>query len=100
MAYCVVADDYINTATEDYYRDAKEMNKTFILAFNYDEAKNFIRKRNEGNPLELTEYIILNRREQLLGTVNPVVKVLPNAYRREDYNDFIDMIRMRNGIRY
>lgn len=65
----------------------------FILAFNHDEAKRFIRDR--GNPLEKTEYVILNRPEQLLGSINPVVKILPNAYRREDYTDFMDMINTR-----
>jgi hypothetical protein len=71
--------------------------RTFILAFNHDEAKRFIRDR--GNPLESTEYVILNRPEQLLGTIKPVVKILPNAYRREDYTDFMDMIQQRHGYR-
>ena len=71
----------------------------FILAFNLQEAKTFIRQRQEGNPLEQTEFIILNRLEQLFGTRNPVVKILPNAYRRNDYNDFIDIINSRQGIR-
>lgn len=65
----------------------------FILAFNHDEARRFIRDR--GNPLEKTEYVILNRPEQLFGSINPVVKILPNAYRREDYTDFMDMINTR-----
>lgn len=71
----------------------------FILAFNLQEAKTFIRQRQEGNPLERTEFIILNRLEQLYGTSNPVVKILPNAYRRNDYNDFIDVINSRLGIK-
>ena len=66
--------------------------KTFILALNHHEAKNFIRK----NP---NDYIILNRVEQLFGTVNPVVYITERAYMRPDYNDFMDVIKMRNGIR-
>jgi hypothetical protein len=66
------------------------MNKTFILAFNFHEAKSFIK----DNP---TDYIILNRSEQLLGTERPIVKITPNAYRREDYTDIMDMIHIRGG---
>ena len=39
----------------------------FILAFNHEDAKNFTRKNPGLNP------IILNRPEQLLGTINDVV---------------------------
>jgi hypothetical protein len=62
----------------------------FILAFNYEEARQYIRK-NPG------QYVILNRLEQLYGTINPNVIILPNAYRREDYGDYVDVIRSRQG---
>lgn len=62
--------------------------KTYILAFNYAEARSFIRK-NPGN------YVILSRPEQLMGLINPDVVILPNAYRREDFTDLIDMINTR-----
>ena len=64
--------------------------KTFILALNHNEAKNFIRK----NP---NDYIILNRPEQLYGTENPTIKIMPNAYRREDFFDILDAIHIRRG---
>ena len=66
------------------------MNKTFILAFNYHEAKSFINK-NPG------DYIILNRPEQLLGTDRPIVKIMINAYRRDDYLDIMEAIYIRGG---
>ena len=66
------------------------MNVLYILAFNYNEAKSFIK----DNP---TDYIILNRPEQLLGTERPLVKITPNAYKREDYTDIIEMIHIRGG---
>ena len=66
------------------------MNKTFVLAFNYQEAKSYI-KKNEGN------YTVLNSPDQLRGTYGAIVKIMPNAYRREDYNDMIDSISMRQG---
>ena len=68
------------------------MNKVFVLAFNYHEAKSFIYK-NE-NP---GDYIILNSPDQLKGTVTPQVKIMPNAYRREDFLDMMDAIYMRQG---
>ena len=68
------------------------MNKVFVLAFNYHEAKSFIYK-NE-NP---GDYIILNSPDQLKGTVTPQVKIMPNAYRREDFLDMMDAISMRQG---
>ena len=68
------------------------MNKTFVLAFNYHEAKSFIYK-NE-NP---GDYIILNSPDQLKGTVTPIVKIMPNAYRREDFLDMMDAIHIRQG---
>lgn len=77
------------------------MSKTFILGFNYDEAKEYMRKNLKDlmNPEDSMNpgnyYIILNRIEQLQGTINPDVRILPNAYRREDYNEFIDYIRTR-----
>lgn len=67
------------------------MNKTFILAFNYHEARSYINK-NPG------EYTILNSPEQLDGTYGANVKIMPNAYIREDYNDMIDAINIRRGI--
>jgi hypothetical protein len=67
------------------------MNKTFILAFNFHEAKSYIK----GNP---NDYIIINGPEQLLGTERPLVKITPNAYRREDYTDIMDMIHIRGGM--
>ena len=66
--------------------------KIFILAFNYHEAKSFIYK-NE-NP---GDFIILNSLDQLRGTVTPQVKIMPNAYRREDFLDMMDAISMRQG---
>ena len=47
--------------------------------------------KNEG------DYIILNRPEQLYGTLNPTVRVMINAYRREDYTDMMDAISQRKG---
>ena len=71
------------------------MNKTFILAFNYHEAKSFIYKDGlNSNP---GDYIILNSTEQLYGMVNPVVKVLSNAYKRDDFLDMMDAITVRQG---
>lgn len=68
------------------------MMNTFILAFNHDEAKNYLRK----NAIE-GKVTILNRPEQLFGTRNATVIVLSNAYRRDDYTDMMDTIRMRQG---
>lgn len=65
---------------------------TFILAFTYEEARNYIRKNAITDKI-----IVLNRPEQLLGTIKANIIVLPNAYRREDYTDIMDMIRMREG---
>ncbi len=71
------------------------VNKTFVLAFNYHEAKSFIYKDGlNSNP---GDYIILNSPEQLRGTVTPQVKIMPNAYRREDFLDMMDAITMRQG---
>ena len=68
------------------------MDKVFVLAFNYHEAKSFIYKKdNPGN------YIILNSPDQLKGTIKPTVKIMPNAYRREDFLDMMDAISMRQG---
>ena len=68
------------------------MDKVFVLAFNYHEAKSFIYKKdNSGN------YIILNSPDQLKGTIKPTVKIMPNAYRREDFLDMMDAISMRQG---
>ena len=66
--------------------------KTFILAFNYHEAKSFIYKNDNAG-----DYIILNSPEQLKGTVTPQVKIMPNAYRREDFLDMMDAITVRHG---
>ena len=66
--------------------------KIFILAFNYHEAKSFIYKND--NP---GDYIILNSPDQLRGTVTPQVKIMPNAYRREDFLDIMDAIAMIQG---
>ena len=66
--------------------------KTFILAFNYHEAKSFIYKNS--NP---GDYIILNSPDQLKGTISPTIKIMPNAYRREDFLDMMDAISMRQG---
>ena len=68
------------------------MNKVFVLAFNYHEAKSFIYK-NE-NP---GDYIIINSPDQLKGTISPTIKIMPNAYRREDFLDMMDAISMRQG---
>jgi hypothetical protein len=68
------------------------MSKVFILAFNYHEAKSFIYK-NE-NP---GDYTVLNSTDQLRGTERPTVKIMPNAYRREDFLDMMDAIYVRQG---
>jgi len=68
------------------------VNKTFVLAFNYHEAKTFIYKND--NP---GDYIILNSPDQLKGTVSPTVKIMINAYKREDFLDMMDAISMRQG---
>jgi hypothetical protein len=68
------------------------MSKIFILAFNYHEAKSFIYK-NE-NPGDFT---VLNSPDQLKGTVRPTVKIMPNAYRRDDFLDMMDAIYVRQG---
>jgi|688.fasta_scaffold2566585_2 hypothetical protein len=71
------------------------VNKTFVLAFNYHEAKSFIYKddlnSNPGN------YIILNSPDQLKGIQNPTIKILSNAYKREDFLDMMGAITMRQG---
>jgi hypothetical protein len=67
------------------------MNKVYILALNYSEAKGYMNNNPEYN----TEYIVLNRPEQLYGTINPEVIVTSRAFHREDYNEFIDVIRTR-----
>ena len=68
------------------------MNKVFVLAFNYHEAKSFIYKN--GNP---GDYIILNSTDQLNGTIKPTVRIMINAYKREDFLDMMDAIYMRQG---
>ena len=68
------------------------MDKVFVLAFNYHEAKSFIYKND--NP---GDYIILNSPDQLKGTQNPTIKIMPNAYRRKDFLDMMDAISMRQG---
>ena len=68
------------------------MDKVFVLAFNYHEAKSFIYKND--NP---GDYIILNSPDQLKGTISPTIKIMPNAYRREDFLDMMDAITMRQG---
>ena len=68
------------------------MNKIFVLAFNYHEAKSFIYK-NE-NP---GDYIVLNSPDQLKGTASPTIRIMPNAYRREDFLDMMDAITRRQG---
>ena len=68
------------------------MNKTFILAFNYHEAKSFMYKN--GNP---GDYIVLNSPDQLKGTISPTVKIMINAYRREDFLEMMDAIYVRQG---
>ena len=71
------------------------MNKVFVLALTYNEAKSFIYKDGlNSNP---GDYIILNSIEQLKGTQNPTIKILSNAYRREDFLDMMDAISMRQG---
>ena len=68
------------------------MNKVFVLAFNYHEAKSYIYKNS--NP---GDYIVLNSPDQLKGTVKPTVKIMINAYRREDFLDMMDAIYQRQG---
>ena len=71
------------------------MDKVFVLAFNYHEAKSFIYKGDlNSNP---GDYIILNSPDQLKGTISPTIKIMPNAYRREDFLDMMDAISMRQG---
>jgi len=71
------------------------MNKTFVLALTYNEAKSFIYK--EGLNSNPGDYIILNSPEQLKGTQNPTIKILSNAYRRDDFLDMMDAITVRQG---
>ena len=66
------------------------MNKVFVLAFNYLEAKSYINK-HEG------DYIILNSPDQLKGTIKPTVRIMINAYKREDFLDMMDAIYARQG---
>ena len=68
------------------------MNKVFVLAFNYHEAKSFIYKKD--NP---GDYIILNSTDQLKGTIKPTVRIMINAYKREDFLDMMDAIYVRQG---
>lgn len=71
------------------------VNKTFVLALNYHEAKSFIYKDDlNSNP---GDYIILNNPDQLKGTISPTIKILSNAYKREDFLDMMDAISMRQG---
>ena len=71
------------------------MNKVFVLALTYNEAKSFIYKGGlNSNP---GDYIILNSPDQLKGTQNPTIKILSNAYKREDFLDMMDAISMRQG---
>jgi hypothetical protein len=67
------------------------MNNTFILAFNQLEARSLI-KKNPG------KYTVLHSPDQLRGRKEFIVRVMPNAYRREDYIDMMDAINMRRGI--
>jgi hypothetical protein len=67
------------------------VNKTFILAFNQLEARSYI-KKNPG------EYTVLHSPDQLRMERTPRVMIMPNAYRREDYNDMMDAINIRRGI--
>ena len=67
------------------------VNKVFILAFNQLEARSFI-KKNPG------EYTVLHSPDQIRMERTPRVMILPNAYRREDYNDMMDAINIRRGI--
>ncbi len=68
------------------------VNKIFVLAFNYHEAKSFIYK-NE-NP---GDYIVLNSPDQLRGTSSPTIRIMPNAYRRDDFLDMMEAIHIRGG---
>jgi hypothetical protein len=67
------------------------VNKTFILAFNQLEARSYI-KKNPG------EYTVLHSPDQIRMERTPRVMIMPNAYRREDYNDMMDAINIRRGI--
>jgi hypothetical protein len=67
------------------------VNKVFVLAFNYEEAKSYI-KKNPG------EYTVLHSPDQIRMERTPRVMIMPNAYRREDYNDMMDAINIRRGI--
>ena len=73
------------------------MNKIFILAFNQQEARSFVKKNLKKNPF-LNEYIVLHSPDQLRMERTPRVMILPNAYRREDYTDMMDAINIRRGI--
>ena len=73
------------------------MNKTFILAFNQQEARSFVKKNLKRNPF-LNEYTVLHSPDQLRMERTPRVIILPNAYRREDYTDMMDAINIRRGI--
>jgi hypothetical protein len=63
------------------------MTKKFIIGLNYDDVRYFIK----NNP----EYEFLNKKEQLMGTINPHVILSSKAFRRKDINELMEVLQTR-----
>jgi len=63
------------------------MIKKFIIGFNYDDVRYFIK----NNP----EYVFLNKKEQLEGTINPHVILSTKAFRRKDIPELMAFLETR-----
>ena len=63
------------------------MTKKFIIGFNYEDVRYFIK----NNP----EYEFLNKKEQLLGTINPHVILSSKAFRRKDITELMEVLKTR-----
>jgi hypothetical protein len=63
------------------------MIKKFIIGLNYDDVRYFIK----NNP----EFEFLNKKEQLMGTINPHVILSSKAFRRKDINELMEVLQTR-----
>jgi len=63
------------------------MTKKFIIGLNYDDVRYFI----NNNP----EYEFLNKKEQLMGTINPYVILSSKAFRRKDITELMAFLKTR-----
>ena len=63
------------------------MIKKFIIGLNYDDVRYFIK----NNP----EFEFLNKKEQLMGTINPYVILSSKAFRRKDINELMEVLQTR-----